>query len=153
MISLNQLVRWETPLSSARSVAMTALNDETVLSITFNGRFDTCSALVCFTFRTPHAYKVQSIGARDQFATKERTAVERRPQPRTDQTLFSWCAIEHFWQNLELACDNMKFEADRYVFFEKNQVVEVVSGTEPDIYVIATQTCATILGKLSRDLN
>ena len=77
MLIPSNLRRWNTPLSNARSVLMTSLIHDGSFAITFQTEFEIESALVCFSFKKPHSYKLDAVSLSLE-KEKSRTLVRRR---------------------------------------------------------------------------
>jgi hypothetical protein len=135
----NELACWNTPLANACFVIMTSLIHEGSLSITFRADFEEFVSLICFCFKQPRSYKVDSIGT-DALPEKTGFTLKQRGSPRLscDSSLFNLRVYSRYAAELSGESERNS-EFDRFVFVLQEKTIDVLSAEPPEVRVIASQ--------------
>src|ERR1700677_198655 len=93
----SELTCWRTPLTDACIVAMTSLQHEGSLTLTFRADFGQAVSLVSFCFRLPSSYKLGSAHSYTEHIARKYTFKQyRRAEISTEGLLFNLKAYSRF---------------------------------------------------------
>lgn len=134
----NEMVCWNTPLTSASAVIITSLIHEGSLTITFRAEVDQAVSLICFCFKQPLSYSLKSSTLNAGLAHGHTFKQEHPPRTFVEDPILNLKEFGDVAARLYGEWD-IDWDCDRYIFLTQTNTLDVLSRDRPDIRIIASQ--------------